>query len=284
MSVKRYGPFLRLMRLHQPVGIWLLLWPCWWSATLLAPGAPPIPVLLAFAAGAVAMRAAGCIINDLWDRELDAQVERTRTRPLASGEVTSREALILLAMLLFIGLGAAAMLGTNVVLWAMASLPLIIAYPLMKRITWWPQAFLGFTFNWGALLGSVAVQGHITLPALCLYIAGVWWTLGYDTIYAGQDMRDDAHAGIRSSALRLGGKAPRFIAFSYGLCITLLATAGYLEGAGTAYFIGLGAVASHFLWQISRLDMHTPESCKSLFISNRWAGALIWLACLLSHT
>ena len=262
------------MRLHQPVGIWLLLWPCGWSVALESGGRPPLTLLAAFAAGAVAMRSAGCIINDLWDRDLDAQVERTRVRPLASGEVSVGQALGLLAALLCIGLMVAVYMGPRVVLWAAASLPLVAAYPLMKRVTWWPQAFLGLTFNWGALLGAVAVRGAPDASAWLLYAAGFFWTLGYDTIYAHQDIRDDAAAGIKSSARKLGGATKPFVAGCYAACMALLALAG-------APLFALVPVGAHFAWQMRAVQLGEPDSCGRVFRSNAWAGGLVFLACLI---
>ena len=191
----RLRPFAVLARWDRPIGTWLLLWPCWWAVAL-APGWPDLKLLALFAIGAVAMRGAGCVINDLADRDLDARVERTRHRPLASGRLTTGEALAFLALQLLVGLLVLLSFNRFTILLGLASLPLVIVYPLMKRVTWWPQAFLGVTFNWGALVGWSAVTGDLAAPALTLYVAGFLWTLGYDTIYAHQDKADDAVIGV----------------------------------------------------------------------------------------
>jgi 4-hydroxybenzoate polyprenyltransferase len=264
------NPYLRLMRLHQPVGIWLLLWPCWWSIAL-AHGTDPLVYAL-FALGAVVMRAAGCIINDMFDRDFDRQVERTKTRPLASGEISMRQASWLLAFLLAVALGVAAALGKMVVLWSLASLPLVALYPLMKRITWWPQCFLGLTFNWGALVGWVAVQGDIGWPAIILYAACVFWTLGYDTIYAHQDKIDDAKIGVKSTALRLGKYTKPFVFACYALFAALF----YLvvQPDRWALFCMVFMVL-HLLWQVGMVRLDMPSSCKKTFATNALMG---WLA------
>src|SRR5690349_2337918 len=206
--------YLRIMRLHQPTGVWLLMWPCWWGVALASPEFPSVLTLFLFFFGAFLMRPMGCVINDLFDRDLDRQVARTKDRPLASGEITTGEALRLVLYLLLLALGVALLLGKAVLFWSMAALPLVVLYPLMKRITWWPQLFLGLTFNWGALVGWVAIRGQVELPAVLLYLGGVFWTLGYDTIYAHQDKADDQAAGIKSTALRLGKNTkPALIGF-----------------------------------------------------------------------
>ncbi len=273
-------PYARLMRLHQPIGILLLFWPCAWSLTLNSHQVFPVTQLIAFALGAVLMRSAGCIINDLWDRKIDAEVERTRTRPLASGELNPRQALQLLAALLAVSLGVALFLGLKVVFWAAASLPLVAAYPLMKRITWWPQAFLGLTFNWGAFLGSVAGAGEVTQAGFLLYLGGIGWTLGYDTVYAHQDKSDDARIGVKSTALRLGD-SKNFLWFFYGWAVFNFAAAGVMAYAGALYFAGLGFMVTHLMLQVAGVDLQDPASCRRVFRSNGWAGLILFMACLL---
>jgi len=278
-----HSPAFRLMRLHQPAGIWLLLWPCWWSIALASGGKPPLLLLLLFALGAVVMRSAGCIINDITDRDFDRQVERTRTRPLASGEMSLRQASVLLLVLLAMALGIALMLGKTVVLWAVFSLPLVIVYPFMKRFTWWPQLFLGLTFNWGALMGWVAVRGQVELPALLLYAGGIFWTLGYDTIYAHQDKIDDARAGIKSSALRLGAHTKQAVGLFYLLAVLLWALAGWVTGGSMVLFAMLILVELHFSWQLCTVNLDNPASSRRIFVSNIYTGGVIFLAMLLSH-
>jgi 4-hydroxybenzoate polyprenyltransferase len=275
------SPYARLMRLHQRTGIWLLLWPCWWSLALASPGLPPLRLLALFALGATVMRAAGCVVNDIADRRFDAQVERTRARPLASGELTVAQALACLTALLAIALLIALPMGLAVVAWSALALPLVATYPLMKRITWWPQLFLGLTFNWGALLGWVAVRGSVGIPAVALYLACIFWTLGYDTIYAHQDKKDDAAIGVKSTALLFGSATPRFVRRCYILATALLAAAGVLAAAGPFYFLGLILFAGQLFRQLAKMDLDSPESCRCIFASNATAGWLLMLgACL----
>lgn len=273
-----YNVYFRLMRLHQPTGIWLLLWPCWWSAGLASHGFPSLSMLLLFFIGAFLMRPAGCIINDIADRELDKQVERTKDRPLASGEITVGQAVRLLIWLLLLALLVAWALGENVVLWAALSLPLVMLYPWMKRITWWPQLFLGLTFNWGALVGWVAVRGTVDLPAVLLYIGGVFWTLGYDTIYAHQDKAGDIRAGVKSTALKLGAQTKTALMVFYAVAILCWTFSGQLIGSGMLFY-GLMLVAwLQLVWQIRTVDIDNPDSCRAIFMSNSGLGWLVFAA------
>jgi 4-hydroxybenzoate polyprenyltransferase len=276
---ERLQPYAVLARWDRPIGSWLLLLPGWWALAL-APGWPDLRLVALFALGAVAMRGAGCVINDLIDRDLDARVERTRQRPLASGRLGVPQALTFLALQSLVG--ALVLLAFNrfAVGLALASLPLIVIYPLMKRVTWWPQAFLGITFNWGALVGWAAATGELAAPALLLYAAGFFWTLGYDTIYAHQDKADDALIGIRSSARRLGAATPRWLWGFYGVTLVLLAAAGWSAGLGPGFYLLLLAVAGHFAWQIRTLELDDPRSCLRRFRSNRDLGLLVCLAIL----
>lgn len=270
------SPYIRLMRLHQPVGIWLLLWPCWWSIALASPGWPSWWLLLLFALGAILMRSAGCIINDMADREFDRQVERTRNRPLASGELSMVQAGLLLLALLVAAAGVTALLGKVVFIWACLSLLPIVMYPFMKRISWWPQLFLGMTFNWGALMGWAAVHGVVELPALLLYIGGIFWTLGYDTIYAHQDKIDDARIGIKSTALRLGAQTIRVVALFYALAVLCWAAAGWVHGSGLATFCALALTGGQFFWQLHTVNLDEPASCRRIFMSNTLLGWLVF--------
>jgi len=278
-------PYLRLIRIDRPIGTWLLLFPCWWSLSLAAAaeGVWPDPGLLAlFAIGALALRGAGCTYNDIVDRDIDARVARTATRPIASGQVPVGAAFVFLAGLLLIGLLVLLQLNRFAILLGVASLLLVAGYPFMKRITYWPQAWLGLTFNWGALMGWAAVTGALAAPAALLYAAGVAWTLGYDTIYAHQDKEDDALVGVKSSALRLGGATkPGLIAF-YGLSVTLMAAAGLSAGLGGAYLLGVAAVALHFAWQVATLDSDDPANCLHRFKANRFVGWLLLAGILAS--
>jgi 4-hydroxybenzoate polyprenyltransferase len=276
---ERLRPYAVLARWDRPIGSWLLLLPGWWALAL-APGWPDLRLVALFALGAVAMRGAGCVINDLIDRDLDARVERTRQRPLASGRLGVPQALAFLALQSLVG--ALVLLAFNrfAIGLALASLPLIVIYPLMKRITWWPQAFLGITFNWGALVGWAAATGELAAPALLLYAAGFFWTLGYDTIYAHQDKTDDALIGIKSTARRLGAATPRWLWGFYGVTLALLAAAGWSAGLGPGFHLLLLAVAGHFAWQIRTLELDDPRSCLRRFRSNRDLGLLVCLAIL----
>jgi 4-hydroxybenzoate polyprenyltransferase len=275
----RLRPYAVLARWDRPIGSWLLLLPCWWGVAL-SPGWPDPWLLGLFALGAVAMRGAGCVINDLADRDLDAKVARTRHRPLASGQLSVLQALAFLALQLLVGLAVLLALNPPTIVLALASTPLIIAYPFMKRITWWPQAFLGITFNWGALVGWSAMTGGLALPALVLYAAGFFWTLGYDTIYAHQDKEDDALVGVKSSARRLGESTPRWLWGFYATTLALLAGAGALAGMGPGFYLLLLPVAAHFVWQIRTIDLDDPASCLARFRSNRELGLLVCLALL----
>lgn len=274
------NPYLRLMRLHQSVGIWLLFWPCAWSLLVAANGSVLFIAekLLLFFVGAVLMRSAGCIINDIVDREIDKQVERTKTRPLASGEVTLTGALISLLILLLLSLAVALLLGLQVTMWAALSLFPVAIYPFMKRVSWWPQLFLGMVFNWGALMGWVAVRGQIELPALWLYIAGICLTIGYDTIYAHQDKIDDARIGVRSTALRLGSKTRIFVAVMYAL-----ATIFFMLASGNLWSVLYFApVVFHCLWQLHILEIDKPDSAKAVFLSNSYLELIIFFSLFFS--
>jgi 4-hydroxybenzoate polyprenyltransferase len=268
------------MRLHQPVGIWLLLWPCWWSIALASGGNPSLPLLALFALGAVLMRSAGCIINDIADREFDKQVERTRTRPLASGELSVKQALALLALLLLASAAIALHLGEVVTLWAALSLLPVVSYPFMKRISWWPQLFLGLTFNWGALMGWAAVRGTVDAPAIALYVGCVFWTLGYDTIYAHQDKKDDARIGVKSTALRLGEYTKKAVGLFYLLALSGWMAAAWLVGSAIWFFILLIGVMLQLGWQLCHVNLDDPASCRRIFVSNTKLGWLVFAAFL----
>ncbi|CAA7623585.1 4-hydroxybenzoate octaprenyltransferase [Magnetospirillum sp. UT-4] len=271
-------PYLRLMRLDRPIGVWLLLLPCWWSLALAAEGWPDPVWALLFAIGAVVMRGAGCTINDIADREFDAKVERTKGRPIPSGAVSVVQALAFLALQLAVGLAVLLTFPPFAIWLGAASLLLVFPYPFMKRITWWPQAWLGLTFNWGALLGWAAVKGEIGAPALLLYAAGILWTLGYDTIYAHQDKDDDVLIGVKSTALRLGAASPRWLLGFYGGTLALLALAGWSAGLAWPFYPLLLAAGGHLLWQVASLDLDDGSDCLSKFKSNRDFGLLVLAA------
>ncbi|WP_029011249.1 4-hydroxybenzoate octaprenyltransferase [Azospirillum halopraeferens] len=271
-------PYLRLARLDRPIGTWLLLFPCWWSAALASPGLPDWRLLALFAVGAVVMRGAGCTINDILDRDIDGRVERTRGRPIPSGQVSVRRALAFLVLQLLIGLAVLLQFNAATVAWGALSLVLVFTYPLMKRITWWPQAFLGLTFNWGALVGWTAVRGELEVPALLLYAAGIVWTLGYDTIYAHQDKEDDARIGVKSTALRLGDSSKIWIYAFYTLTFGGLLLAGRMAGVGPWFQPVLMLACLHLAWQVATWNPDDQTDCLAKFRSNRWFGWLVLAA------
>ena len=271
-------PYLRLARLDRPIGTWLLLFPGWWAIALgdAAFNSGPSWVLyLYFAVGAVLMRGAGCVVNDILDRGIDGKVARTATRPIPSGEVSVAQALLFLAALLLISLAILVQMNALTIALGCASLLLVFPYPLMKRITYWPQAWLGLTFNWGALVGFTAATGAFGWPPLLLYIGGLFWTLGYDTIYAHQDKEDDALIGVKSLALRLGDGSKPWFALFYSLAILLFGAAGWTAGLTWPFWIGLAATAAQFAWQVIDVDLDAPFDCLAKFKSNRLAGWLL---------
>ncbi|MBI1182350.1 MAG: 4-hydroxybenzoate octaprenyltransferase [Alphaproteobacteria bacterium] len=284
-------PWARLMRLDRPVGAWLLLWPCWWSTMLAAHVAGLQPwdgrvllALVAFGTGALVMRAAGCTINDIWDRRIDARVARTAGRPVASGAVSVPGALALLAVLGLVGLGILLSFNRPTVITAVASLPLVVLYPLAKRVTYWPQVVLGTVFNWGALLGWTAITGHYPgAQALLLYAGCFCWTLGYDTIYAHMDREDDVKAGVKSSALALGERTRPFLWIVYSLALLLWGLSAMAGGLGLLFWLGLIGASIHFAWQIARFDMHDPATCLRLFRSNIRFGWILFAAIIAGH-
>lgn len=272
MTIRSY---VSLMRLDKPIGIWLVFFPAAWAVALAAPKTEIGHYLLLMLAGAIVTRAAGCILNDLADRTLDAQVERTKHRPLASGAIKVWQAVAVLIVLLSVALAIALSLPMRAFYLALVAVPMIAAYPWMKRITGWPQAFLGLTFNLGALFAWMAVCPTLPLAALLLYLACVAWTLGYDTVYAIQDMADDATVGIRSSARTLGlPRVRRFVDVCYGILIGLLMCVGLLMDAGAAFYIAIALACGQIQWQIRQLPC-TPERAGTLFRSNQWLGLLL---------
>tara|TARA_Y100000588_G_scaffold42372_2_gene40450 strand:+ start:1025 stop:1948 length:924 start_codon:yes stop_codon:yes gene_type:complete len=269
-------PFARLSRLDKPIGTWLLLWPGLWSIALAADGLPDIRLLALFTAGALVMRSAGCVYNDIVDRNFDARVARTRDRPIASGAISIKSALCFLTLLLISGLAILLQFNLFTILIGISSLALVFTYPLLKRVTYWPQAFLGLTFNWGALLGWAAVEGELTWPAGLLYAGGIAWTLGYDTIYAHQDKEDDAMIGVKSSALALGDKTRPWLWVFYGLALTVFAAAGVLAKTSWPFYTGLTATALIFIWQSTRVKIDNPANCLRMFKLNFWVGAIFF--------
>lgn len=268
-------PWLRLARLDRPIGTWLLLWPCWWAIAL---ASGDIGLMLVFALGAVVMRGAGCTFNDIVDRDLDAQVARTANRPLPSGAVSVVAAWIFLIAQCGVGLAILLSLNDFAIAVGGASLFPVAVYPFMKRITYWPQLFLGIAFNWGALLGWAAVTGTLALPAIWLYLGGIFWTLGYDTIYAHQDAGDDALIGVKSTALKFGANSKPAIAGFYAAALAMFALAGWSAGTGWGFWPILGLAGAHLAWQVIALQSDNPANCLRLFRSNRDFGAILFVA------
>jgi 4-hydroxybenzoate polyprenyltransferase len=277
-------PYLRLARLDRPIGSWLLLLPCWWSCALAAIAAhstASVVQLALFFVGAFAMRGAGCTYNDIVDRDLDASVERTRSRPIPSGKVSVFSAGVFLVAQALVGFAVLLSFNVFTIGLGIASLAIVAVYPFMKRITYWPQIVLGLAFSWGALMGWAAAFARLDAPALLLYAGAIAWVIGYDTIYAHQDREDDALIGIKSTALLFGERTKPMLGLFYGLAVILVGVAGLISGAGLVFAIGLLAFAAHLGWQIARLDIADPDRCLALFKSNRDAGLILFAALLL---
>ncbi|XP_057976553.1 4-hydroxybenzoate polyprenyltransferase, mitochondrial isoform X2 [Malania oleifera] len=263
-------PYARLARLDKPIGTWLLAWPCMWSITLAAsPGnLPDIKMLTLFGCGALLLRGAGCTINDLLDRDIDTKVERTKLRPVASGLLTPFQGVCFLGFQLLLGLGILLQLNNYSRILGASSLLLVFSYPLMKRLTFWPQAYLGLTFNWGALLGWTAVKGSLD-PAIVfpLYMSGVFWTLVYDTIYAHQDKEDDLKVGVKSTALRFGDSTKKWVTGFAVACISSLALCGFNADIEWPYYVFLAAASGHLAWQICTADLSCRADCNRKFMN-----------------
>jgi 4-hydroxybenzoate polyprenyltransferase len=277
-------PYLRLSRLDRPIGSWLLLMPCWWSAALAAGvvhDIKPLPLVVAlFFVGAFAMRGAGCTWNDITDRNLDALVERTRSRPIPAGQVSISQASVFLVVQALVGLAVLVQFNRFAILTGIASLAIVAVYPFMKRITWWPQVVLGLAFSWGALMGFAVMLSHIDAAALLLYAGSIAWVIGYDTIYAHQDVEDDALIGVKSTALLFGARTHRALVIFYGLAAILIGAALARADSGVFAWLGLLAFAAHLVWQIRRLKIGDPALCLRIFKSNRDAGLLLFAGLL----
>jgi 4-hydroxybenzoate polyprenyltransferase len=277
-------PYLRLSRLDRPIGSWLLLLPCWWSLGLAAVrSAAPVDLryTILFLIGAFAMRGAGCTWNDIVDRDLDARVERTRSRPIPSGQVSVAGAAAFLVLQALLGLAILLQFNRFTIWLGLASLAVVAIYPFMKRITYWPQIVLGLAFSWGALMGWPAVFGRLDPPALVLYAGAISWVIGYDTIYAHQDREDDALIGIKSTALLFVERTKPMLAIFYAAAVVLIGWAGWSAGGGVVFALGLLAFAGHLAWQVVRLDINDPVLCLALFKSNRDAGLILFAAFIL---
>jgi len=278
-------PYLRLARLDRPIGSWLLLLPCWWSSALAAIAAhqrlPNLWHIALFFVGAFAMRGAGCTWNDIVDRDLDGAVERTRSRPIPSGQVSVAQAGLFLVAQSLVGLLVLIAFNGFTVALGVASLAIVSVYPFMKRVTYWPQIVLGLAFSWGALMGWAAAFGRLDSPALLLYAGSISWVIGYDTIYAHQDREDDALIGIKSTALLFGPRTKPMLALFYTVAVILIGAAGFAVGGGIVFGIGLLAFAAHLTWQIVRLDIADPDNCLAIFKSDRYAGLILFAGLVL---
>ena len=275
-----WRPYARMARLERPIGWWLLLWPCWWSSVMATAAAgrpwPNFWHLVLFLIGAVAMRGAGCTYNDIVDRDLDAEVARTRSRPIPSGQVSLRQALIFLAALALVGLAVLVQFNRFTIVLGIASLATVAIYPFLKRVSDWPQLGLGLSFSWGALMGWAAVFGRLDWAPVLLYLGAVLWTIGYDTIYAHQDKEDDVLIGVRSTARLFGARTRPLLAQFYGGATILFAAAFWAAGLGVLAFAGVVLGAGHLAWQIATIDVDDPDNCLKLFRSNRDYGWIVF--------
>jgi 4-hydroxybenzoate polyprenyltransferase len=273
-------PYLRLARFDRPIGAWLLLLPCWWSAGLAAIAAraavPNLWHVALFFVGAFVMRGAGCTWNDIVDRDLDARVERTRSRPIPSGQVSVAQAAAFLVAQALVGLLVLVQFNRFAIATGIASLAIVAVYPFMKRITYWPQIVLGLAFSWGALMGWAAWFGRLDAPAYLLYAGAIAWVIGYDTIYAHQDREDDALVGVKSTALLFGERTKPMLVLFYALAVILIGAAGFAARGGLWFWLGLACFAAHLGWQIARLDTRDPDNCLAVFKSDRDAGLILF--------
>lgn len=279
----RLWPYAQLARWERPIGWQLLMWPCQWSTMLAAAAydAPPglvVFYLALFFVGAVVMRGAGCTYNDLVDQDIDDRIARTRSRPLPSGRLSGRQALTFLLLQALIGLAVLLQFNTTTIALGILSLVTVAVYPFMKRVTWWPQLFLGLAFSWGALVGWSAIAGNLQAPALFLYAGCIFWVIGYDTIYALQDIEDDALVGVKSTARLFGEAARPAIALCYSGALVLWLVGFWLAGASWIAIAGLIAAAAHMVWQLRMLDRSDPAQCLMLFKSNHHLGAILFAA------
>ncbi len=274
-------PYAQLIRLDRPIGWWLLLLPCWWGLALgqiaAGGGMPNFWHAALFLAGAIIMRGAGCVLNDMADKDFDAAVERTRARPIASGRVSRQQAFVFMALLSLVGLVILLQFNWYSVVLGAASLIIVAVYPFMKRFTHWPQFVLGLAFNWGALLGWSATHGSLSAAPIALYVGGIFWTLAYDTIYAHQDKEDDILIGIKSTALLFGENTRPWLAAFFALAMICLGLALLFVNAGILAWAGLAGAAIHALWQLRNFDHADGNRCLKLFKSNRMLG-LIFLS------
>ncbi|MDF2365760.1 4-hydroxybenzoate octaprenyltransferase [Sneathiella sp.] len=273
-------PYMKLSRLDRPIGTWLLLLPCLWSLALAAPASelPNIWYFILFSIGALVMRGAGCTLNDIADRDFDGKVERTKKRPIPSGQVTLFQAIFWLGLQCLIGLLILLQFNLFAILLGAASLILVAIYPFAKRFTYWPQFFLGLAFNYGALLGWAAVKGSLEVAPIIMYLGGIAWTLGYDTIYAHQDKEDDVLIGVKSTALKFGAGTTRWLMGFYVAIFAALLLSGYIVGLTLPFYILMAGAGAHLVWQIRSLDIDNADLCLILFKSNKIFGLIVLAA------
>ncbi|MCC3303429.1 4-hydroxybenzoate octaprenyltransferase [Sneathiella sp. HT1-7] len=273
-------PYMKLSRLDRPIGTWLLLLPCLWSIALAAPAGdlPNIWYFILFSIGALVMRGAGCTLNDIADRDFDGKVERTKKRPIPSGQVTLFQAIFWLGLQCLIGLIILLQFNLFAILLGAASLVLVAIYPFAKRFTYWPQFFLGLAFNYGALLGWAAVKGGLEIAPIIMYLGGIAWTLGYDTIYAHQDKEDDVLIGVKSTALKFGADTYRWMIGFYIAIFLALLLSGYFTGLTLPFYIFMAGAGAHLVWQIRSLDINNADLCLLLFKSNKVFGLIVLVA------
>ncbi len=277
-------PYLRLARLDRPIGSWLLLMPCWWSLGIAGMRAGEFPNpwhIVLFFIGAFAMRGAGCTWNDLVDRDLDGRVERTRSRPIPSGQVSVKQAYAFMLLQMLVGLAVLLQFNVFTILCGFASLSVIVIYPFMKRITYWPQIVLGLAFSWGALMGWPAAFARLDWQPIVLYAGSICWVIAYDTIYAHQDREDDLMVGIKSTALLFCERTKPMLAAFYTAAVILIGWAGLMSDGGGIFLIGLALFAAHLAWQVWTIDIDDPSQCLMLFKSNRDAGLIVFAAMLI---
>ena len=277
-----WRPWLRLSRADRPIGTWLLLLPCWWGGGLAMMADGPrwfdLWIVIACGIGALVMRGAGCTWNDITDRHIDGSVARTRSRPIPSGQVTVRGAMVWLVVQALVGFVILLSLGPAAIWLGVASLALVAIYPFAKRFTWWPQLFLGLAFNWGVMLAYAAHMGRLDAAPVIAWFGGIAWTIFYDTIYAHQDATDDALIGVKSTARLFGDNSPRILAGFAALTVALLGAAiAASPGRGGIAFAGLALFGAHLVWQLTRLDPSDGDGCRRLFLSNRDAGLILAL-------
>lgn len=278
-----FNAYVKLARLHRPVGIWLLMFPAWWGIALARPGWPAPLLLVLFAIGAILMRSAGCVYNDMIDKDFDAKVTRTANRPLAAGIISIKEAIGILIFLLGTSALILFSLPFPVIMTGFVALGLVFLYPWMKRITYWPQLFLGFTFNIGILMGWLCLTPTLSLVPFLFYAGAIFWTLGYDTIYAFQDREDDLLVGVKSSTFAIASAPKFFLSLFYASALLLWGIGGQMAHLGWIYLLFLGLIFFHFIWQILSLNKENPNNCLKRFSSNTQIGLLLFIAIVFSR-